>query len=164
MRAPVISLSCRGLERCTAIYDQEFVFIGHSFEYKCKTIEACFLSPRVCDSLRSDPSIDHFDVNYEGKDGIEIFETLGNLLRGKSVELRADLSLGLVRISSALGNDEIIQFLIADTGSIVLTDICRRLEIRSALGICDPAEIEAEAMAAVGMIPVVSHSTIPSLG
>jgi hypothetical protein len=142
MPGSAISLSCRGLARCAAIYDQEFVFTGHNFEYKCKTIEACFLSPRVCDSLRSDPSIDHFSIEYEGNDGAMIFETLWNLIHGKSVELTAELSSGLVSVSSALGNDEILHLLIERFDSIDVNNICRRLEIRSLLGNCELSEIE----------------------
>jgi hypothetical protein len=130
MRPSKIGLSCGGLERCGSIYDQPFVFVANTFEYKCQAIEACFLSPRVCDLMRQDPSMGSFDVEYNGTDGEKIFGILHSLLRGKTIELDAALSNGLSEISHRLGNAEILNLLI-DGDSIELGNICSRLTLHS---------------------------------
>jgi hypothetical protein len=92
--------------------------------------------------MQSDRTIDRFNVDYKGNDGQAIFEALETLVRGELVELGRNLWSGLLRISSVLGNDEIVSLLIDDLDSIDLDNICRRLDFHSLLGVCDEAEIE----------------------
>jgi hypothetical protein len=86
--------------------------------------------------------MDSFFVEYAGNDGRAIFEALGSLIQGSSVDLSRDLSSGLLQISCALGNDELLEFLLDGDDSITLSNICRLLTFHSLLGICDESEIE----------------------
>jgi hypothetical protein len=142
MSTRTISVSGRGFERCRSICEKDFAFIGNNFEYQCTTFEACFLSPRVCQLLREDRSVNSFIVEYEGENGGTLFGILEKLMDGQSVDLRIELERGLLELSRILGNSEIVELMIEGLGSIETTNICRRLEFREETEVCVDSEIE----------------------
>jgi hypothetical protein len=136
------SFFSRGLERWASLSEKDFAFIGHDFQYACSTFQACFLSPRVYEAVRTDSTVDSFVIEYGGHDGIAAFQHLDALMHGQRLSPTERIPSGLLAISSLLGNDDLAQFLIGDCDHLDLANVCGHLESKSALGRCTASEIE----------------------
>jgi hypothetical protein len=142
MPTATISLSSRAFERCRSIFEKDFVFIGHNFEYKCTRFEACFLSPRVCELLETDRSLNSMFVEYEGNDGQALFEIVGKLIGGERVEFLEEQEQGLLVLSRVVGNDKIEKALVGGIECIDIRNVCTRLIFEYGIGVSVEEEIE----------------------
>jgi hypothetical protein len=135
-----------GFERCGSVCEKDFSFISRDFEHHCSRFTACFLSPRVCEALRADSSIDSFYLEYDGDDVVEILQHLESFMRGEPIPATETIEPGLWSVSALLGNQNLINCLIRESEPPALNTICRRLQYKIAVGQCDPSEIAFAAL------------------
>jgi hypothetical protein len=83
-RKATIELSAKGLERTAAVEENNFVIICGSAETHCTKFQAAFISPRISELLRFDPTIDRFlveGISHESSKSLKSSEFLTELLR-----------------------------------------------------------------------------------
>jgi hypothetical protein len=59
-RTATIELSAKRLERAASVEEKSFIIVSGSSEICCTKFQAAFISPRISEFLRSDPTIDRF--------------------------------------------------------------------------------------------------------
>jgi hypothetical protein len=107
----VLKLTSHGMVRAALFEPKDFQFIVMGRSYFCCRSEAVFLSPRVCDLLRFDPTITQYVIN-DTPDPDDVFSILLMLLKEPNAKpsFLNDSVLGKFAIS--LGNPELIDIII----------------------------------------------------
>ena len=101
--------------------------------YQCTMFQACFISPRVCKIIRSDPTADSLHLNIDNFNGqAAIIESLCN---GEDVELATGSNRFLLQLATELENHELYTLFEQDTLSkeITLENCIWRLHKKSLL-------------------------------
>jgi hypothetical protein len=104
----MLSLSTKGLGRIPFNEDSTpFVFMVGTQKYACHRYIADFLSPRIGDLHRSDPSLSEYIINTEDK--FNLFKFFLTLAEGQSIEICPE-SIGFwSALCHELGNAEIYE-------------------------------------------------------
>jgi hypothetical protein len=110
--AGVAQLSSQGLANLV-VKESDFVFAVNGEEITCSRFQAQFVSPKVSDLLKSDPTMDRFELNVSNG------STVGVLLSGLVERGEFDLSAVSVvgDLGRALGNTEMLAICLRSTSS-----------------------------------------------
>jgi hypothetical protein len=136
-----IGLSAKGLGNLpTTVSEDDFTFVVGDSRYICPSLFACFVSPRICDLQRNDPTIREFHV--ETPDSNHCFESILKLCSGSKVRLRGNDAF-VRMVSNELGNRELYEAITANLqDDLSVENIFDRL--RFEFGIGDDCEAEIE--------------------
>jgi hypothetical protein len=96
---------------CEVVAREEFVFCVNGEDYSVAVAEAVFLSPRVFSLLQLDVTIRLFEIN-DAKIEQSQFEDLLGIVRGRPVKVAASSRVSFLRLSSRLGNFDLVQMLL----------------------------------------------------
>jgi hypothetical protein len=99
-RTATIELSAKGLERAVSIDENNFAIVSASSELHCTKFQAAFVSPRICELLRSDPTVDRFifeGIPRESWQPLKSSQFMTELLRKGRICID-ELSLGLLHV------------------------------------------------------------------
>jgi hypothetical protein len=130
-----IALSTKGLQIADRVSRKDFKFVCGSDTLVCDRFQAVFVSPRLADSLLSDPSIDEYLMDDTDSGG---FKILSKLICGDSVvitEENVDLFLGLIdNLGNAELSNSILDF-IDKSEELTISNCISRIKRRLRLGI-----------------------------
>jgi hypothetical protein len=93
------------MSRAVSISEQDFIFVGQSFEHRCTKFEAAFLSPRVYSELLKDPTVNSVFLETEKR----IFDVFVSLLKGARMKLEAGDRKAFLRLAVFLENREVLE-------------------------------------------------------
>jgi hypothetical protein len=124
--------------------DNDFEFIGNTCHLRCTRFQAVFISPRVHWLLQQDQTSTSFFVEWTSRAMKEdrVFEFLSDLMNGKPIERLASEVEGLCDVATALGNTELLDWLIRDADPLNRLTVCGRLKRNSAVGGSVDEEVE----------------------
>jgi hypothetical protein len=136
-----IRLSATGLATLPQnVYENDFAFIVGDRQYRCPSFVACFLSPRVCDLQRNDPTIREFHV--ETPDPNHSFESILKLGSGSTIRIARNDSF-IRNISSELWNRELYESINGNLDDeLSLENVITRIQFQFRVG--DRCERELE--------------------
>jgi hypothetical protein len=136
-----IQLSPKGFRNILSTIDQsDFTFIVGESQYVCPSVLASFLSPRICDIQRTDPTLREFHVDTP--DPNHYFPSILELSSGSRVRLPANERF-LRCLSAELGNRELYEPLYAQSAlKLSIANVIDRIELHSEFGHNCDLEIE----------------------
>jgi hypothetical protein len=102
-----IELSASGLKRASMIHDPMFTIAAGSTEFHCSRFQAAFISPRISELLRSDPTIDRFVLEGVQLDSSGLRSMFEDLLQSGSFEISEASAQVMVVLCGKLLNDEL---------------------------------------------------------
>jgi hypothetical protein len=120
---------------------EEFTFFIDGRRYRCPSLVAEFLSPRVCHLHCSDPTID--EIMLEVEDRGELFGLVLEAARGGGITINSGNRLMCGMICAALWNSELCASVLRENGeAITMVNVLDRLEFLSASRCDISAELE----------------------
>jgi hypothetical protein len=136
-----IGLSAKGLGNLPRnVYENDFTFVVGDSQYCCPSVVACFLSPRICDLQRNDPTIQEFHIDTP--DPNHSFESILKLCSGSGLPFRRNDAFVRL-ISHELGNGELYEAITANlTDELSVENVIARLRFSFELGDGCAPEIE----------------------
>jgi hypothetical protein len=133
-----ISLSAKGFRNLPRnVYENDFTFIVGENLYYCPSFVASFLSPRICDLQKKDPTLREFHI--ETKDPTHLFEKLLEVCYGSSFRVCESISF-FGSIFNELWNRELYEQ-ISDS-DLTIFNVVDRIKFLSSMNESCEREIE----------------------
>jgi hypothetical protein len=119
---------------------ESFAFHFSSKSYRCASLLAAFISPRIARYHMNDPTLSEYQMNTVNN--TDIFENVLKLSGGYSVDIEENETAFLLSICQALENDELSLLLfdkVIGTSSLSVDNMYSRFRLKynMSCGICD---------------------------
>ncbi|OHS99455.1 hypothetical protein TRFO_08393 [Tritrichomonas foetus] len=154
-----LHLSASGLLKATQTthLENDFQFLFQNLYYKCSRFLACFISPKVCDLIKLDPTTNTFKIKIdwdhysteedtfddENQSNLiqDVFTKLTYLMKGKEIEINKKEEDILIKMALELGNGELLSMLKKEGDTMKVENVIEKLNVLSQSHITTEEEI-----------------------